>query len=135
MNEQKIPTKKEIKETARKVRNEDVELLINRKTEINSKLDIIDKNVFPKLHNQVKLFSLMLEDHANRTYRNFDAETISSVVLALKYFLSPGDYIPDTSYPLGYFDDAEVAFQVMISSQNVIQDYIKWKELEVKDYF
>ena len=135
MNEHKIPSKREIKETAQRITVEDITSVVNRKTEISDKLDKIDKNVFTKLHNQVNLFQSMLEDHISSRYQNFNTETIGSAVVAIKYFLSPGDYIPDSSQPLGYFDDAEVASQVMISSQQEIEEYIKWKDLNVNDYY
>lgn len=135
MDSQKIPTKREIKEEAHKFNTDDIKSFINRKPEIQAKMEKIDRNIFPKLCNQVQLFSSMLEDHVDGAYPNFNHDTVGSAVVALKYFLSPGDYIPDSANPAGYFDDVEVASQVMISSQQEIEEYIKWKGLNVKDYY
>lgn len=109
--------------------------MVNRIDEISDKLDKIDKNVFPKFCNQIQLLYAMLDNHLNNSYRNFNPETLGSAVVALKYFLSPGDYLPDASLPAGYFDDVEVVTQVMISHQQELEDYIKWKGLNVEDYF
>ena len=53
----------------------------------------------------------------------------STNVVALIYFLSPIDFIPDSIPVIGLIDDAAVILFAVDSAHNDINDYRQWKEL------
>lgn len=72
---------------------------------------------------------LMLGDYATGTYREVPFATMVGIVVALAYFLSPIDLIPDFIPVAGFLDDAAVIGFAIQAAHNDIAEYKEWKGL------
>lgn len=77
-----------------------------------------------KLH----LFIELVKDYSKGEYRNITTSTIITVIVAIIYFVSPFDLVPDFVIGLGIFDDAAVIGYTIKKISAELDDYTKWKQ-------
>lgn len=77
----------------------------------------------------VPTLCLMVVDYAKGNYKEIPLATMVGIVVALVYFLSPIDLIPDIIPGLGQMDDAAVILFAVHAAHNDIADYKEWKNL------
>lgn len=77
----------------------------------------------------VPTLCLMVIDYAKGNYKEIPLATMVGIVVALVYFLSPIDLIPDAIPGLGQMDDAAVILFAVNAAHNDIADYKEWKNL------
>ena len=77
----------------------------------------------------VPTLCLMVTDYAKKNYRQIPFAAIVGIVVALVYFLTPIDLIPDVLPGIGQLDDAAVLLFAVKAAHNDIADYKKWKGL------
>lgn len=103
-----------------------------------SKVEGLIKKIISKLENiplvghyfaDVPILCYMVSDYVKGRYREVPFATIVGIVVALIYFLSPIDFIPDSIPVIGLIDDAAVILFAVDSAHNDINDYRQWKEL------
>ena len=70
----------------------------------------------------------MVSDFANGSYREIPLETITAIVIAILYVVSPIDLIPDKIPVVGYVDDAAVVTFVLSQVHKDIDRYREWKQ-------
>ena len=71
----------------------------------------------------------MMKAYFKGDYREIPWETMALIVVAVVYFVSPIDLIPDFIPIAGYIDDAFVISLVVASAQSEMDDFEEW-ELE-----
>lgn len=77
---------------------------------------------------QFRLFIQMMQDYFAKRYTNISKWTWVSVIVAVLYFLSPIDIIPDFAIPfVGYVDDAFVLGFMARQLMKEIKKYEIWK--------
>ena len=94
---------------------------------INSKLNNIP--IVGEYFADVPTLCLMLGDYVTGAYREVPFATMVGIVVALVYFLSPIDLIPDVLPVIGLTDDAAVIGFAVLAANNVISSYKEWKGL------
>ena len=103
-----------------------------------SKVDALIKNVVESLENIPligKFFSvvpalcLLLKDYVSGKYNAVPIASVITIVIALVYFVSPIDLVPDFIPIAGKLDDALVIAIAVGSIHNDLADYREWKGL------
>lgn len=76
----------------------------------------------------VPMMISMLRMYMKKEYTEIPAASVISIVVALIYFLSPVDLIPDVIPGVGYVDDAVVVAACLSLVRTDIEDYRTWRE-------
>lgn len=77
----------------------------------------------------VPMLCLLVVDYVKGEYREIPFATMVGIVVALLYFLSPIDLIPDFVPIAGKLDDAAVILFAIEAAHNDIAEYKEWKNL------
>ena len=123
-----------LNKATRKVKELDVEKIVQRKKEIDDKIRGVPGK-FGKMVNQVRLLFEMVGDYWKGDYRAVPWETVAMAVGAIVYFLSPVDLIPDVIPVIGYLDDAMVVALAVTAMQENLRQYCAFKKYDVAQYF
>ena len=78
------------------------------------------------LRNNLPLFFGIIKDWINGNYTKVPTGSLIAIFIALIYFVSPVDVIPDF-LPAGLIDDAFVVSLVARQVSNDLEKYRKWK--------
>ena len=70
----------------------------------------------------------MVSDYANGSYKEIPMETITAIVVAILYVVSPIDLIPDMVPVVGYVDDVAVVTFVLSQVHKDVDRYCEWKQ-------
>lgn len=117
------------KEEAEKVLADETktkELLV----ESNKKAQEVDNKTNFDIFEDVKLLCNVVYDYVKGYYTAIPYKTIIAIVVALLYFVSPIDIIPDvliTFYGLGLVDDVAVVMFIMKAVHSDLMDYNNFK--------
>ena len=94
---------------------------------INKKLNTIP--IVGEYFADIPTLCLMLGDYATGKYREIPFATMVGIVVALVYFLSPFDIIPDPIPVIGMLDDVVVTEFAINAAHYDINEYKEWKGL------
>jgi len=86
-----------------------------------------------KFFDNLKILFEMFKAYLQGFYKEIPWQTITMIVAALVYFVSPIDVIPDFILGVGYADDAVVITFVFKSVNDDIQKFERWKESKASD--
>lgn len=118
----------------RRVRTLYLPRLLAAKTELYSKLDEVP-NRMQVLTNQVRLLLELAHDYEQGRYRKLPWYSLAAAILALLYFISPADLLPDYIPVLGALDDLfALGLAVRVLRKDLIA-YCEFKGLDPDDYF
>lgn len=118
-------------------RRTEAEKVLEDKNEVEKLL----KNVIRSLDNipvvgtffaDVPTLCMLVSDYISGAYTAIPVASIITIVVALIYFVSPIDLIPDVIPLIGLTDDAVVIAIAVGTVHNDIADYKKWKKLPSK---
>lgn len=82
----------------------------------------------------IPIMMSMVRSYVKKEYTELPIGTIASVVIALIYFLSPIDIIPDYIPGLGYVDDAAVIAGCLLLVKTDLEDYRLWRKGKVYEF-
>lgn len=98
--------------------------LENAKEKLNKQavIDSLGRNVddFKTLLRMAKLW-------LSRRYRNISKQSIILVIVALVYFITPTDFVPDFIIGLGYIDDISVLKWVLSQIGKDLEEFKAWE--------
>ena len=77
----------------------------------------------------IPILCMMAMDYVKGSYREVPFASMVGIVVALVYFMTPVDLIPDAIPGLGRLDDAAVLLFAVKAAHNDIADYRAWKQL------
>ena len=122
-------SKKEIKrkfeQMASKVKEEDIETVVNEAENIIQKAE--GSSVLGKQIAKIELLINAIKDYWNGEYTKLPKRTLIAITVALIYILSPIDLIPDFIPVLGLTDDLMMLLFVWEMISRDIRDYAEWK--------
>jgi uncharacterized membrane protein YkvA (DUF1232 family) len=113
-----------------KIKNDDVDVVMNSQEEIADKL--LNANVLKKYTELGKIMIGMLTDYRKGIYTNVPWFTIAAIAFGFLYLLNPLDIIPDFIHGLGYIDDLAVFSFGLRFIESDLHNYLDWK-LEAAD--
>ncbi len=85
-------------------------------------------STFEEVKEKLNLLARMLRSYAKGQYRAVPLKTISSIVAALIYFLSPVDFIPDFLPIIGLTDDVALLLWLYNSLSDDIDAFRTWEK-------
>lgn len=104
-----------------------VELLQNVLKKISK---VGDNPKVRKFVQPVMIFVRMIQAHFSGEYR-VSYTTLVLIVLALVYFLSPVDFIPDFLGFFGFADDLTVVMTVFAKVKDEVEGFLDWERTHV----
>ena len=80
----------------------------------------------------IAVFMAMLKSYVTKEYTKIPLGTLTAIVSAVLYVISPGDLIADFIPALGYVDDVAVVTACFCLVETDVQEYLVWRELNKK---
>lgn len=113
-----------VREGASKVSERDVEKVLQKQKEIESKFS---GGPLGRFVEDMKLLFSLIKDYWQGTYREIPYWTVAAIVATLLYVLNPIDLVPDFIPLVGLVDDATVMAACMMMIRQDLRRYEKWK--------
>ncbi|OYX23144.1 MAG: hypothetical protein B7Z16_03080 [Algoriphagus sp. 32-45-6] len=105
--------------------------LIELVRNVGEKISKVGRNSKVKKFIQpIQIFIRMIKAHFRGEHR-IALSTLGLIVLALVYFLSPIDIIPDFLGVLGFADDLSVVMAVYAKVKDEIEQFLEWERTQV----
>lgn len=82
-----------------------------------------------KFTQPVQIFIRMIKAHFRGEHK-IAFSTLGLIVLALVYFLSPVDFIPDFLGVLGFADDLSVVMAVYAKVRDEVEQFLEWERTQ-----
>ena len=76
---------------------------------------------------ELNLFMRMISSAITKKYTGLSKESAIYIVVAVIYFVTPTDFVPDFLLGLGFIDDRAVIAWVMDKIQKDKEDFKKWE--------
>jgi len=127
----------EIVEKAKNLFGKQVDIIVRQEQKVVELL----KNVVRKLSNlahnpkvqkltaPVQIFIRMIKAHFNGQHK-IEFSTLGLIVLALVYFISPIDLIPDFLGFIGFADDLSVILAVYAKIKDEVDKFLEWERTQ-----
>src|SRR5215471_16177547 len=102
-------------------------------SEATEKVSTVDKEVFKD--NWVYLLAMLrlLKAYATKRYQQIPPENLLSIIVAVAYFVSPLDLIPDFVDGIGYLDDALIVRAVQRRVKTDLDRFMEWESGLMRD--
>ncbi|WP_194774250.1 YkvA family protein [Pararhodonellum marinum] len=84
-----------------------------------------------QVRGQLDICIRMVKAHSKGEYKGISNRSLGLLVLALVYFISPVDLIPDFIPVIGYVDDLSVILAVFKSVQTDIEKFLEWERTRI----
>ncbi|MBM4256346.1 MAG: DUF1232 domain-containing protein [Deltaproteobacteria bacterium] len=91
------------------------------------KLKQADKGAFKGLWPYLLAMIRLIRAFSNGKYKHVPWENLISIIVALAYFASPLDLIPDFLPGVGYLDDAMIVRFVYRSVRSELERFMEWE--------
>lgn len=118
-------TEKDFEIQSQKVTEEDGKKVLQQEDEILEKTKKV--SILAKYLDEIKLLLSMLKDYFTGKYKAVPWNSISGIIFALLYLISPIDLIPDLFPGIGYIDDTAVIALCLKLISSDIEKYKFWK--------
>jgi uncharacterized membrane protein YkvA (DUF1232 family) len=77
----------------------------------------------------MSIFMRMVKSHFSGTHK-LSNSTLGMVLLALVYFLSPFDLMPDFLGLVGFVDDVSVVLAVYAKIKTEVNEFLEWEKIQ-----
>ena len=118
-------TKEALHEGAKKIKKEDLQKVLSKQKEIEEKFQ--PDGPLGGLLFDVELLISLIQDYDNGNYQEIPWKSLSGILTALLYVISPIDLIPDFIPLIGTLDDAVVVAVCLKLVKNDLDAYALWK--------
>lgn len=115
--------KKGYKSSEKIIKEDKLEELLQR---LEEKLKAVPK-IGERL-SHIPVFASLIKSYVRKEYTKIPLGTLTAIVSALLYVISPMDLIADFIPGLGYVDDADVVLACFCLVETDIKEYLKWRE-------
>ncbi len=128
-----------ILEKAKSLFGKQVQALANQELKVRELLSKVGSKIAkvgqsPKIRMvivPISIFIRMIKAHFAGTYK-LSGSTLGLVLLALIYFLSPIDFIPDFLGFMGYADDISVILAVYAKVKIEVEGFLEWEKSQLQ---
>lgn len=124
----------EIQQKAGFIDEDDVKRCAGREQEFKQRVGSVPGRL-QRFIRQVGLLFELVRAYADGSYRRVPFGSIAMAVVAIGYFLSPVDAIPDAIPVVGYVDDALVVGLVITAIQEDLRNYCADRGYDPDEYF
>jgi len=93
----------------------------------NMKFNENEQKVVEFVNNMKKLYRLVKTYYSDE-YKNINIESIIWAIVAINYFISPVDFIPDSMENVGYIDDMIVVYFVLSNIKSELDKFLIWEK-------
>jgi uncharacterized membrane protein YkvA (DUF1232 family) len=114
-----------LNEGAKKIKKEDLQKVLSKQKEIAEKFQ--PDGPLGGLLFDVELLISLIQDYDKGNYQEIPWESLSGILTALLYVISPIDLIPDFIPVIGTLDDAVVVAVCLKLVKNDLDAYAFWK--------
>ena len=129
----------DILEKAKSLFGKQVQALAGQESKVRELLSNVGKKItkfgeHPKvkmLIDPVSIFIRMITAHFSGKHK-LSGSTLGLLLLALVYFLSPVDFIPDFLGFMGFADDISVVLAVYAKVKNEVEKFLDWEKIQVR---
>ncbi len=129
----------DILEKAKTLFGKQVQTLAGQESKVRELLSNVGRKItkfgeHPKVRmliEPVSIFVRMVTAHFSGTHK-LSGSTLGLLLLALVYFLSPVDFIPDFLGFVGFADDATVILAVYAKIKNEVERFLDWEKSQVR---
>jgi uncharacterized membrane protein YkvA (DUF1232 family) len=118
-------TEDALHEGAQKIKKEDLQKVLSKQKEIEEKFQ--PDGPLGGLLFDVELLISLIQDYDNGNYQEIPWKSLSGILTALLYVVSPIDLIPDFIPLIGTLDDAVVVAVCLKLVKNDLDAYALWK--------
>ncbi len=118
-------TEDALHEGAKKIKKEDLQKVLSKQKEIEEKFQ--PDGPLGGLLFDVELLISLIQDYDQGNYQEIGWESLSGILTALLYVISPIDLIPDFIPLIGTLDDAVVVAVCLKLVKNDLDAYALWK--------
>ena len=109
------------------IKENKLEELLDRLKEKFKKVPAIGEKL-----SHIPVFVSLINSYVKKEYTKVPIGTLTAIVSALLYVLSPVDLIPDFVPVLGALDDATVVLTCFTLVESDIEEYLEWREEQKK---
>lgn len=125
-------------EKAKSLFGRQVQVLASQELKVRELLSNVGKKIAkvgenPKVKmviEPISIFIRMVKAHFSGTHK-LSGSTLGLLLLALIYFLSPIDFIPDFLGFMGFADDISVILAVYAKVKNEVEGFLEWEKSHV----
>lgn len=129
----------DILEKAKTLFGNQVQVLARQESKVRELLSNVGKKIVklgehPKvkmLIDPISIFIRMIMAHFSGTHK-LSGSTLGLLLLALVYFLSPVDFIPDFLGFMGFADDVSVVLAVYAKVKGEVERFLDWEKSQVR---
>lgn len=115
-----------------------VDLIVRQEQKVVELLKNVGQKLISLAHNPkvqkltapVQVFIRMIRAHFRGDYK-MDLTTLGLIVLAMVYFISPIDLIPDFLGVLGFADDLSVVLAVYAKVKDEVDRFLEWERTQL----
>lgn len=128
----------EILEKAKSLFGKQVDLIVRQEQKVVKLIHQVGDKLAKLAHNPkvkkltapVLVFIRMVKAHFSGRHR-IEVSTLGLIVLALVYFISPIDLIPDFLGFFGFADDLSVVLAVYAKVKDEVDNFLEWERTQV----
>lgn len=130
----KISQERALTELKRGFKNSEKIIKENKLEETLQRLEEKLKTIpnFGEQLSHIAVFASLINSYVNKEYTKIPIGTLTAIVSAILYVISPIDIITDIIPGLGYIDDAAVVLACFCLVESDIQEYLAWREEQNK---
>lgn len=121
--------KKELETKSKKISDEDIELLLDKETEIRGKFK--RGGPLKEYFENVKAMLQLVKAYWRGEYRQIPWFTIAAIAAALLYVINPLDLVPDFIPVVGLVDDALVIAACIVLVKEDLARFEAWRNTQL----
>ena len=128
----------EIVEKAKNLFGKQVDMIVRQEQKVVELLKNVGQKLVTLAHNPkvqkltapIQIFIRMIKAHFRGDHK-MEMTTLGLIVLALVYFISPIDLIPDFLGFFGFADDLSVVLAVYAKVKDEVERFLEWERTQI----
>lgn len=128
----------EIVEKAKNLFGKQVDMIVRQEQKVVELLKNVGQKLVTLAHNPkvqkltapIQIFIRMIKAHFRGDHK-MEITTLGLIVLALVYFISPIDLIPDFLGFFGFADDLSVVLAVYAKVRDEVERFLEWERTQI----